>query len=108
VSETDKLSRESRQTLFIMGAFFVATALVPSAAMAYNSPAAGSFGYTIYDLLIKKIAQGAVGTTVGIGAMLYAAVNTLAPNIPKVIGGLAAGGLFLKGEELAVSLGAIF
>lgn len=81
--------------------------ILMSAAFAYTMPTdQNSFGYTIYDIFINNIANGAIGTTIGIGCMLYAAVKCLSLNIPGILGGLAAGGLFLKGGTLAATLGA--
>ena len=85
---------------------FAAHYLFSGQALAYTTPNVGDPGYPVYDLIVNQFAGGPLGTTFGVGAMMYAAYHCMSLNFGRIIGSAAAGGLLLKGSTFAQSLGA--
>ncbi|MGJ0636528.1 conjugative transfer protein TraE [Xenorhabdus bovienii] len=80
--------------------------LIPAAAMAWTEPAAGDFGYQIYDVGINKIAKGPIGFAGG-AFLIAAGATKMNESWPKALGFVLAGSCLIKIDSLTTSLGAL-
>lgn len=88
------------------GLGLIATAQVlPHDALAWSTPSSGSFAYDVYDIAIKKIAQGPIGFVAG-SACLGGALFTASRSAWVPAGILAvSSGVLYKLDTIATSLG---
>lgn len=79
--------------------------LFPETASAITAPAAGDFGYDIYDIAVNDILQGPIGFVGGLACIVIGAVFAVKQQfmgaIPCVLGGAA----IIKGDTIVQSLG---
>lgn len=86
--------------------FAMAAATVSSTAIAFSAPAAGDFGYNIYDIAVNKVADGPIGF---VGGMWLIAQGSTKLNegwtraLPFILGGSC----LIKLQEITTSLGAL-
>ena len=82
-----KTSRRLGFILMLVGGMILSTRL----ALAFTAPAAGSFAYTVYNVAITQMLNGAIGFVAGVGAMVLGAVMAIQQKImlaiPCIIGG---------------------
>ncbi|ECC3269534.1 conjugative transfer protein TraE [Salmonella enterica] len=97
----------SKQARFIT-AFFLSLAgiVVCQEAIAFAAPAAGSFGYNVYDIAFNKIATGPVGF-VGGGWLIATAATKMNEGWTRALPYAIGGSCLFKVEELTTSLGAL-
>ena len=92
-----------RNKLFLV--YFFGIYVIPAALYAWTSPQAGSFAYDVYDIAIKKIAEGPIGFVAG-AASLAGAIFAATRSAWVMSGTLAIGaGLIYKLDSIAQSLG---
>jgi hypothetical protein len=78
---------------------------ISTVAWAYQEPAAGSFGYEIYQFMDQSIIAGAAGVCIALGILAYCIYNILRTNIfGAIICAIAALGV-IKIKNIAFSLG---
>ncbi|CAH6291441.1 MULTISPECIES: conjugative transfer protein TraE [Citrobacter] len=75
-------------------------------AIAFGTPAAGSFGYNVYDIAFNKIATGPVGF-VGGGWLIATAATKMNEGWTRALPYAIGGSCLFKVEELTTSLGAL-
>ncbi|MEM4620805.1 MAG: hypothetical protein QW607_11415 [Desulfurococcaceae archaeon] len=73
---------------------------------AFTSPDQGSAFYDVYDIFVKKIVQGPVGTAAGVACMVYGGVQLVMGRMASAVLPIIGGGLLVKAESIANSLGA--
>ncbi|MEM1672315.1 MAG: hypothetical protein QXT86_09735 [Archaeoglobaceae archaeon] len=73
---------------------------------AFTSPTAGSMLYDVYDIFVKKIVQGPVGTAAGVACMVYGGVQLVMGRLGSAVLPIIGGGILVKAESIANSLGA--
>jgi hypothetical protein len=84
---------------------FIIISTIATAALAYNEPSAGSFGYEFYQFLDESVIAGAIGVCIAIGIIAWGIWFLLHTKIFGVITcGLAAYGV-VKIKDLVFSLG---
>ncbi|EPE4165704.1 conjugative transfer protein TraE [Yersinia enterocolitica] len=88
---------------FILGLLLT---LIPAVAMAWTAPAAGDFGYQVYDVGINKIAKGPIGFAGG-AYLIAAGATKMNESWPKALGFVLAGSCLIKVDSLTTSLGAL-
>lgn len=74
-------------------------------ALAITAPTTGSFGYTLYDIVVTNMLQGAAGFVGGLALIVWGA--TMLPRgawLPAVFC-VAAGGMVIKADTIVTSLG---
>ena len=81
---------------------------LPSAVYAFTAPAAGSFAYDVYDIAVKKIAQGPVGFVAGVTGIVLGVMQLFAGRVLSAVPGVLGGALILKSEDIVTSLGLLF
>ena len=74
-------------------------------ALAFVAPAAGSFAFDVYDLLINDIADGAIGFVIGAGLMVAALFLGISGRWTYASIAAVAGGLIANIDTLTTSLG---
>ncbi|HFD0907570.1 TPA: conjugative transfer protein TraE [Salmonella enterica] len=91
-----------------MTMFFITLAglVICQQAIAFGTPAAGSFGYNVYDIAFNKIATGPVGF-VGGGWLIATAATKMNEGWTRALPYAIGGSCLFKVEELTTSLGAI-
>jgi hypothetical protein len=80
----------------------------PSVVYAFTAPAQGSFAYDVYDIAVKKIAQGPVGFVAGVAGIVLGVMQLFAGRVLGAIPGVLGGALILKSEDIVTSLGLLF
>ncbi|HDS3501268.1 TPA: conjugative transfer protein TraE [Enterobacter cloacae] len=88
--------------------FFLSLAglVICQEAIAFAAPAAGSFGYNVYDIAFNKIATGPVGF-VGGGWLIATAATKMNEGWTRALPYAIGGSCLFKVEELTTSLGAL-
>ena len=78
---------------------------IPHHAFAWSQPSEGDFGYTIYDVLVNKLAKGPAGAVIAGGSFVGALVAALRSAwVPA--GALAClGGVLFSIDKIAQSMG---
>lgn len=84
----------------------MAALVIGDAAHAFSTPAAGSFGYNIYDIAINKVAQGPIGF-VGGGWLIATAATKMNEGWVRALPYAIGGSCLIKVDELTTSLGAL-
>jgi len=87
---------------------FGATILSAHLAMAFTAPAPGSFAYTVYNVAVTQILNGAIGFTGGVVAMVLGAVMAIQQKIMLAIPCIIGGAVLLNAESLVTTLGVVF
>ena len=85
-----------------------ALVLTASQASAFTAPAAGSFAYTVYDVAVERILQGAIGFVAGVGAMVMGAVLAIQQKVLAAIPAILGGAILLNADTLVTTLGMTF
>jgi hypothetical protein len=102
--EDPKNSRRIGLSLMALGAFVFTAAQV----QAFTAPAAGSFAYTVYDVAVTQILQGAIGFVAGVGAMVMGAVLAIQQKVMAAIPAILGGAILLNADTLVTTLGMTF
>jgi len=82
-----------------------ASMYLPAAVYAFTAPAQGDFAYDVYDIAVKKIAQGPVGFVGGVAGIVIGVMQLFAGRILSAVPGILGGALILKSEAIINSLG---
>jgi hypothetical protein len=80
--------------------------MLSNAASAITAPAAGSFGYDMYDIGVNSILKGAPGFVGGTAGIIYAATQLSKNWIAAALGILACSAV-LKADSITTSLGLV-
>jgi len=87
---------------------FGAVILGTKIASAFVAPAAGTFAYTVYDVAVNQMLNGAIGFVGGVAAMAMGAVMAIQQKIMLAIPCILGGAVLLNAETLITTLGATF
>ena len=87
---------------------FGAVILGAKIAAAFTAPASGTFAYTVYDVAINQMLNGAVGFVAGVGAMALGAVMAIQQKVMLAIPAILGGAVLLNAESLVTTLGLTF
>ena len=85
-----------------------ALVLTATQVSAFTAPAAGSFAYTVYDVAVERILQGAIGFVAGVGAMVMGAVLAIQQKVLAAIPAILGGAILLNADTLVTTLGMTF
>lgn len=77
-----------------------------SSAMSFVAPAAGDFGYDIYDIVVNQILNGPIGFIGGVALIVFGATKIM-QNWMLTILCIIAGTVLIRADDLVVTLGAI-
>lgn len=75
-------------------------------AQAFTAPAAGSFGYDVYDIVVNQILGGPIGFIGGVFLIVWGASKVMTSWIITVLC-VISGTILIRAEDLVVSLGAL-
>ena len=84
----------------------VAALLISSVAAAFTAPAAGDFGYDVYDIVVNQILNGPIGFIGGLFLIVFGATQIM-KNWVLTILCIIAGTVLIRAEALVVTLGAV-
>ncbi|MEM1660980.1 MAG: hypothetical protein QXR17_07590 [Candidatus Bathyarchaeia archaeon] len=101
MSKVKFLKGLGRSLLAVGGGVALATPV-----FAFSSPDQNSAFYDVYDIFVKKIVQGPVGTAAGVACMVYGGVQLVMGKLGSAVLPIIGGGLLVKAEAIANSLGA--
>jgi hypothetical protein len=87
---------------------FGAVILGAKIAGAFVAPAAGTFAYTVYDVAVNQMLNGAVGFVAGVGAMAMGAVMAIQQKVMLALPCILGGAVLLNAESLVTTLGLTF
>ena len=79
---------------------FGALMLGAKIAGAFVAPAAGTFAYTVYDVAVNQMLNGAIGFVGGVAAMAMGAVMAIQQKIMLAIPCILGGAVLLNAETL--------
>ena len=94
-----------RKVLAIPAAFFAAL-LMTGVAAAFTAPAAGSFGFDVYDIVVNQILNGPIGFIGGVILIVFGATQII-KNWMMTIMCVIAGTVLIRAEDLVITLGAM-
>jgi len=77
-------------------------------ALAFTAPAAGSFAYTVYNVAVTQMLDGAIGFVAGVAAMVLGAVMAIQQKVTLAFPCILGGAVLLNAESLVTTLGAVF
>lgn len=100
-----KLSLYTRIALTM--AFTALVMSLPASLFAMTTPAAGTFGYDIYDVIVNGISKGAPGFAVGVAGVATAGFFAWKQQFPAMLGTLAGTGALVKADSLVTTFGAM-
>ncbi len=92
--------------IYALMLMFMMIAAAP-AAFAFVAPAAGTFMYDVYDIMVNNILKGPVGFTAGVAAILFAAIMLVQARFMLALPAVIGGAIMLKADSIVTSLGAI-
>jgi hypothetical protein len=98
------LSRRRLVHTIDAGMLILLTALIGSAAHAFQAPAAGDLGYDIYDIVVNKGVKGPLGFVGGVAAFLFG-VSRLFSNIMIGIPTIVAAVCLIKADSILQTFG---
>jgi hypothetical protein len=87
---------------------FGAVILGAKIAGAFVAPAAGTFAYTVYDVAVTQMLNGAIGFVAGVGAMAMGAVMAIQQKVMLALPCILGGAVLLNAESLVTTLGLTF
>ncbi|MCL6336318.1 conjugative transfer protein TraE [Pectobacterium carotovorum subsp. carotovorum] len=73
---------------------------------AWTTPAAGSFGYNVYDIAVNKIAKGPIGF-VGGGWLIATGATKMNEGWMRAVPYVLGGSCLIKVDEMTQTLGAL-
>ena len=73
---------------------------------AFTAPAAGDFGYDVYDIVINQILNGPIGVIGGVALIVFGATQIM-KNWFSTILCIIAGTVLIRAEALVVTLGSL-
>ncbi|MBU0991733.1 MAG: hypothetical protein KJ737_04480 [Proteobacteria bacterium] len=80
---------------------------IPQSVFAMTAPAAGSFGYDVYDIVVNNMSKGAIGFGVGVVGVVSAGLLAWKQQFPAMLGTLAATGGLVKADAIINTFGAL-
>jgi len=95
-----KLSMKMQMWLAVMLSMFAGRA------MAFAAPAAGDFGFDIYDIVVNQILGGPIGF-IGAVALIVWGATKMMTNWMITIVCIIAGTILIRAEDLVQTLGAV-
>lgn len=75
-------------------------------AQAFTTPAAGSFGYDVYDIVVNQILGGPIGFIGGVFLLVWGASKVMTSWVITVLC-VISGTILIRAEDLVVTLGAL-
>lgn len=84
------------------------TALLLASGMAgaFTAPAAGDFGYDVYDIVVNQILNGPIGFIGGVALIVFGATQIM-KNWFSTILCIIAGTVLIRADSLVVTLGSL-
>ena len=80
---------------------------IPGSVYAMATPAAGTFGYDIYDIVVNNISKGGIGFGVGVAGVATAGFLAWKQQFPAMLGTIAGTGALVKADALVTTFGAM-
>ena len=80
--------------------------LMSAIASAFTAPAAGDFGYDVYDIVVNQILNGPIGFIGGVALIVFGATKIMS-NWMLTILCIIAGTILIRADDLVVTLGAV-
>src|SRR5262245_39585842 len=99
-----RLATHPRRALAALAA--AACLLVGAEAFAFTTPAAGSFGFDIYDILVNQILLGPIGFCGGIFLIVWGGAQVMKNWVITILS-IIAGTIIIRADALVQSLGAL-
>jgi hypothetical protein len=89
-----------------LAAVLVGGALLSPMANAFVAPAAGSFGFDIYDVVVNQILAGPIGFVAGVVLIVWGATQLMRSWMTTIMC-VIAGTILIKAVTILTSLGAV-
>ena len=102
--EDPTFSRRLGIAMMVFGAVILGAKI----AAAFTEPAAGTFAYTVYDVAVTQMLNGAVGFVAGVAAMVMGAAMAIQQKVMLAIPAILGGAVLLNAESLVTTLGLTF
>ena len=96
----DTVAKMPKRTLAFFSGLFAT-----GAAMAITAPAADSFGYDLYDILVLQGVQGAPGFVIGVLGIGYSALQLNSGNWKLPVLGVLGSSAVLRADDITTTLG---
>lgn len=90
----------------VLTALLAFSVLVTGNAFAFVTPAAGSFGYDIYDILVNQILLGPIGFCGGIFLIVWGGAQVMKNWVITILA-IIAGTIIIRADALVLSLGVL-
>ena len=75
-------------------------------AMAFTAPAAGAFGYDVYDIAVNQILGGPIGFIGAVALIVWGATKMMTNWMITVVC-VIAGSILIRAEDMVTTLGAV-
>ncbi len=92
--------------IFSLALLMIVALFISSIAAAFTAPAAGDFGYDVYDIVVNQILNGPIGFIGGLFLIVFGATQIM-KNWVMTILCIIAGTVLIRAEALVVTLGAL-
>lgn len=80
--------------------------LVAGHAMAFTAPAAGDFGFDVYDIAVNKILGGPIGFIGAVALIVFGATQLIKSWMVCIVC-VIAGSILIRAEDMVQTLGAV-
>ena len=91
-----------RQSLYLV----TLLSLFGGQAMAFTAPAAGDFGYDVYDIAVNQILGGPIGFIGAVALIVWGATQMMKSWMITVVC-VIAGSILIRAEDMVTTLGAV-
>lgn len=98
-------TRSRRVASFFGLTFATISVLKMGAAHAFATPAAGSFGFDVYDIVVNQILGGPIGFVGGVALIVWGGAQVIKNWVITVLA-IVAGTIIIRADTLVTSLGA--
>ena len=95
-----KLSMKLHVWLAVMVSMFMGQA------MAFTAPAAGDFGYDVYDIVVNQLLGGPIGFIGGVALIVFGATKMMTSWM-FTIACVIAGSILIRADDMVQTLGAV-
>jgi len=95
-----------RNAMVVAAVATITAALLPNLASAIPVPAAGSFAYDVYDVVVVQVLQGPIGFVGGLATIVFGASQLMKSWMVAVLA-IVAGTVIIKADTITASLGAV-
>jgi hypothetical protein len=104
---TETITHNKQKSILAFMLIMVSASVMPALALAWTTPAAGSFAYDIYTIGVTNILQGPIGFVAGVASVLIGAIAAITGRIMFALPAILGGAAIITAPTIVNSMGAV-